>query len=426
VWSGTALQMAGRIWSAVCTFAILKLGADALTPADFGRFTFYLGLFSWLDSLVNLGTGEVAVQRTATAPGEVLSVLASARRIRFRMGLAGVLLVGGGALLAGERGAGWILLATLYPVTHVLELSTTVFKNRIAWGTPVAVRALASTTSLACVASLAQTGNAQPALYLLAVAIGSTLGNVLLHLASRRHLPRAEGPIVPATGIFAAAWPLGLSSICAMTYFYVDNVFVRVFRGEEELGPYNVAVRVMSVLIMVAQYSTLSALPWLARRHAEGRLGDAILKIGPPLFALAGLGAGLLMPWTEKILELVQPGFAIAGPALRWLLGAMAAIYAGSLLLTAVVAEGNNRAKLKIQFGGLVLNILANLWAIPNYGITGAGATTFATELFVALGAAVTLSRSGHALFRQGRWALWLGGPTLFLLAAWCSSLLPL
>ena len=68
---------------------------------------------------------------------------------------------------------------------------------------------------------------------------------------------------------------------------------------------------------------------------------------------------------------------------------------------------------------------LANFWAVPRYGITGAGMTTFATELFVAIGAGIALSMSGVPLFRGYRWALWLGGPVCFALAAWSSSFLP-
>jgi O-antigen/teichoic acid export membrane protein len=433
VWRGTFLQMLGRLWSAACTLVILRLAAGSLSAADFGRFTFYLNLFAWLDSFVNLGTGEVAVQRTANHPEAVPSVLKAARRVRLATGAIGVAIVGGGAILLGERGSGWILLAACYPVSHVLELSTTVFKNRISWGMPVAVRWVAATASLTCVFLLARSDSDQPALFLLAVACGSTLGNVLLHVFARPHLPRPHGHVEPASGIFSAAWPLGLSSMCAMAYFYVDNVFVRAIAGEEALGPYNVAVRVMSILIMVAQYTTLSALPWLARRHAQGQLADAILRIGPGLFALAGFGAGLLWPWTERILALFEPAersagppFAIAGTSLRWLLCAMTSIYAGSLLLTAVVAMGNNRAKLWVQSSGLALNVVANFWAVPAYGITGAGMTTFATEFFVAIAAGIALTRSGIPVFRGGRWALWLGGPAAFALAAWISSGLPI
>src|SRR5688572_29840694 len=64
VWHATLLQALGRFWSAACTLTLLYLAADALPLAAFGRFTFYLAVFALLDSLANMGTGQVAVQWT--------------------------------------------------------------------------------------------------------------------------------------------------------------------------------------------------------------------------------------------------------------------------------------------------------------------------------------------------------------------------
>ncbi|MBK8178078.1 MAG: lipopolysaccharide biosynthesis protein [Planctomycetes bacterium] len=426
VWRGTAFQVAGRLWSAVCTLWILRIAGTELGDAEFGRFTFYLSLFTWLDTFVNLGTGEVAIQRTAAEPGAVPAVLAAARRIRVVSGLVGVLVVAAVCFGFDEPGAGWIALAACYPITHALELSTLVWKNRISWGRPVAIRALASTASLGAVGWLAGQDAEEPARYLVAVAVGSTLGNVLLHLAARGELPRAAPGSAAERGLFRAALPLGLSALCAQGYFYVDNLFVRTMLGDEALGPYNVAVRAMSLLLMLAQYATLSALPWLARCSAEGRLESAIQRLGPALFAFAGIVAGGLWPWTRELLELLVPGSGDAAVSLRWLLLAVAAIHVGSLLLTAVVASRDNQAKLWIQGGGFVLNVLLNFWAVPAYGIAGAGMTTFATETFVALGAAAALGRRGVVPFRGRAGLLWLAGPLLFLASAWISGRLPL
>lgn len=416
VWRGTAWQVLGRVWSAACTLTTLWLTAGLLSADAFGRLTFYLALFIWLDSLVNLGTGQVAVQRTAADPDALPSVLRTGRRIRVTTGVLGVLLVGGGAFAFGEAGAAWILLATLYPITHALELSTVVFRNRIVWGVPVAIRAIAAGASLAAVVTLWALGDQEPARYVLAVAVGSTLGNVLLHRAARPHLPPVPASTPPAPGFLRAALPLGISALAAQTYFYVDNVFIRVYRGEEELGPYNVAVRLMSLSIMVAQYASLASLPWLTRRAAAGELRAAVGRIGPVLFAAAGLGTGLVWPWAEELLELFKPGFAVAGDALRWLLLSAAAVYVGATLLTAAVAAGRTRAVLAISVVGLAVNLVGNFWWVPLEGIEGAAATTFVTEVVVALGGALVLARSGAALTGAGGGWRWFLGPFAFCL----------
>ena len=426
VWGGTGLLVLGRLWGSLCTFAVLFALAHELPDAAFGRYTFYLALFALLDSLADLGTGAVAVQRTSSAPGAIPEVLAAARRIRVGAGLLGTAVVGGGALLLGEEGALWIALATLYPVTHALELSATVFKNRIAWGVPVAVRVFASTLALVIVLSMAYSGVHDPALLLLGQVAGHSTANLALHLAARSHLPARRAVSVAVRPLLHAALPLGLAGLCQQAYFYLDNLFVRAIEGEVPLGHYNVGVRILSYTIMVAVYASLASLPWLSRRHAEGRLAEASAALVQPLFALAGLGAGLLMPWTELLLSFFGEGFEAAGPSLRWLLGATTIIYAGSGLMTAVVATGRTRAMLGIAAAGLALNVAGNAVLVPARGIEGAAIATLATELLVALLAAWALHRDGVRVLAAGRRWTWLGGPALLALGWWLSSYLPL
>ncbi len=426
VWRGTLLLVLGRFWGSACTLFTLLLLARHLSPENFGRYTFYLAVFMVLDSLADFGTGQVVVQRTAGDEAAIPGVLAAARRIRFATGMIGVLLVGIGAIVSKEDGAGWILLASLYPVTHIFELSATVFRNRIAWGIPVAMRAIAAGLSLAFVLVLYFADERSPARYLFAVALGSATANGLLHWASRKHLAKTRVGVVPVRELLVLAFPLGIASLCQQAYFYIDNLFVRAMLGAEPLGHYNIGVRVMSYGIMVAIYATQAALPWLARRFAAGDLASALARLSQPLFALAGLGAGLAWPWTEQLLALFGSGFDEAGPSLRWLLAATATVYAGAGFMTALVAAAQMRAILVIAAGALVVNVAANTVLIPRMGLAGAGAATLITEVSVTLGAAVALARIDVNVFRGARSIGWIGGPVCFALAALVSSLLPI
>jgi PST family polysaccharide transporter len=426
IWRGTILLVVGRLWGSACTFFTLWLLAHHLSPEAFGRYTFYLAVFMLLDTLADFGTGQIAVQRTAHDEAAIPEVLAATRRIRFAMGLLGVVVVGGGAFVFGEHGAGWILLASLYPVTHVCELSITTLRNRIAWGIPVTVRAIAAAMSLAFVLILRANDDREPTHYLCAVALGSGLANGILHLVSAKHLPRERARRIPIREIFLVALPLGIAALCQQTYFYVDNLFVRRICGPEALGQYNVGVRVMSYTIMVAIYATQAALPWLAREHQRGELASAVARLTQPLFALAGFGAGLLWPWTDKLLALFGPGFDAAGPSLRWLLCATTTIYAGAGLMTALVAAGRTRSILVIAATGLATNLVANTFLVPARGIEGAGIATFRAEAVVAVSAFVALARLGSSPLAGSRALGWLGGPLAFALAALLSSLLPL
>ncbi|MFO1011851.1 MAG: oligosaccharide flippase family protein [Planctomycetota bacterium] len=424
VWRGTVLLVLGRVWGSACTLLTWFLLSRHLAQDDFGRFTFYLAVFMLLDTLADFGTGQVAVQQTAHDEERVPEVLAAARRLRFLLGSLGVVLVGGGAFVLGERGAVWILLASLYPVTHVCELSTLVFRNRIAWGIPVAVRAFAAALSLSIVLVLRANGDLEPSHYVLGIAAGSATANFVLHAVSKKHLPQRAPRSIEVRALFLAALPLGVASLCQQAYFYVDNLFVRPICGEAEVGRYNTGVRVMSYGIMVAIYATQAALPWFARAHQKKELHHAVTKLTPPLFAAASFVLGAAWPWAGAILGLFHPDFASAAPSLRWLLLATATVYAGAGLMTALVAAGERKSILAIAAVALALNLALNAWLVPTQGITGAGLATFATELAVALGASIALVRVGASPWSGARAWSWLGGPVAFAAAALASSAL--
>ena len=421
VWSGTAMQAAGRIYGAACTFGVLALLARHLPKAEFGLYTFYIGVFLVLDALADFGTGAAAVQHTSTRPEALARTLAAARRVRLVAGGLGFAILAVGTHLAGEADAMWLTIAGLYPITHVLELSTVPLRNRIDWRLPAASRAFASTARVALVLALwsQDVGSAGP--FVLVTALGSSVANFLMaaiarHMAPVPKLSATERRALPFGPLLRLAAPLGIAGLAQQAYFHVDNLFVRPMAGEEELGIYNAGVRLMSFGIMVAQYAGLAALPWFARLHAEGRLAEGLARLGQPLFVLACAGAGLCLPLADRIMALLfGADFAAGGASLAWLLGALAVIYLGSIHLTAVVAVGRTRAVLWITLAALIANLIGNAYAVPRHGIEGAAATTLMTESLVAAGALLVLARGGVSSLAQ-RPVRWLAGPAVFAL----------
>ncbi len=425
VWSGALLQAAGRVFAAACTFAALALLARHLEPGAFGRYTFYLAVFALLDALTDFGTGAAAVQRSSTTPDAMGPVLRAARRLRRRMATVGALAVGGALVFLDEPDWPFVLAATAYQFTHGLELSATVYKNAVRWRVPVLARCLAAAARLLFVVLLLEFGVTSAGIHILATALGSSIANVVLHLVARRHLPPVVAPDRDvALDLWRIAWPLGLAAVCQQGYFYLDNLFIRAFLGEAELGRYNAAVRLMSFLLLGAQYASLAALPWLTRRRAAGDNGAAA-RLAVPLFAVASLALGALLPFGGSLLALgFGEPFRAAGAALAWLLGAVAVVHVGAVLMTAAVSFGATRSVLAIAVAALALNAALNAIWVPRFGIAGAGAATFATELVVTLGAGLALRRHGADLFAESPWR-WILGPVAFALGAALAGLIP-
>lgn len=392
VWTSAGWLVGGRVFGSSCTVVMLWLLAQRLTERNFGIFTFWLAVFLVLDGIVDFGAGQVAVQRSARRPSDLPSVLKTARRARL---VAATLVVGGvlaAASVMEEDGALFLGLAALYQLSHVLELSTIGWRNAIKWRSPVLVRAGASFASLVFVLALRATGEVRPLAYLAAVALGSTTGNVLLHAFGRRGLPNLVGVQAAPMGPFlAASIPIGAAAVCQQLYFHIDNVFVRALFGEEAVGHYSVAVRVMSLSIMGGVFASSAALPWLARAHGRGELLPATFRLTAVTGTMGLLISGALWPLRETLLKIFKPAFVDAAPALGWLLAAAAAVHIGAPLLTSVVARGDGRRVLGIAAGGLGINLIGNGLLAPAYGMEGAAIATFGTEIWVAAASLIAL-----------------------------------
>lgn len=405
VWASAGWLVAGRLYGSACTVALLWVAAQALDGPSFGRLTFWLAAFLVLDSAVDLGIGQIAVQRTAADPGDVGATVATARRVRLATGIAGAAVVAAYVFAAGEPDAVWIALASLYPITHALEVSTLGWRNAIRWRGPVMIRATAVSLSLLFVLGARALGLAGAGPFLFAIALGSTIGNVLLHWFGARHLPPGPHAAAPLGPFLQAALPMGLAGLAQQLYFHVDNVFLRVMRGVVEVGHYNVAVRVLSLGIAGAVLASSAALPWLTRAHAAGHVRAAALRLVVPLGGVGLALAAALWPLRATLLGLFGEEFRAAEGALGWLAGGLVAVHFGAPLLTAVVATGRLARVASIAVGALALNVALNAWLVPGRGMDGAAAATCATELFVALAALASLparSSSGAARIGEG------------------------
>ena len=399
VFSAAGWLIAGRLVGAACTFITLFALAQALDGDAFGRLTFWISVFLVLDGVVDFGTGATALQRMSVAPEEAGAVLRTARRARLGMALFVVAALVATGFVFEPDDAPFIAVAALYQLSHVLELSSLGWKDRIAWKSPVLVRTGAALCSLAAVLLVLLSGERRPLAYLVAIAFGSTLGNFALHYLGRPGLPSTEGIEPAPMGPFlAASIPMGTAAVCQQLYFHVDNVFVRASEGDTAVGHYGVAVRIMSLAIMGGVFAATAAQPWLSRAHMRGDLLRATLRL-TGLSALLGAAiVGCAFPLRAEILSVFGEEFQDAVPAMGWLLGAGFAVHIGAPVLTAVVAAGRGRSVLVAAATGLALNVLGNAWLVPTHGMEGAAMATLATEGWIvaaAFGALLRAQRLG-------------------------------
>jgi O-antigen/teichoic acid export membrane protein len=148
-------------------------------------------------------------------------------------------------------------------------------------------------------------------------------------------------------------------------------------RMERDLGIYQAGVRVAELLLMVP--GTLNTVLFAkAAAREEADLAQVTLR-SAQLALLLGLIACACMALVGQPLLVAVYGARFAGsflPALVVLLGCSALCFSGPLAGTLSGAGGYPRSVIYAQSAALGVNIAANLYLLPRYGIRGSAAAS--------------------------------------------------
>jgi O-antigen/teichoic acid export membrane protein len=158
--------------------------------------------------------------------------------------------------------------------------------------------------------------------------------------------------------------------------------------SEAAVGNYGVAVRLVETAILVPAFIGGAFLVTIAQtgpRTSRGQLQtvvasrNALLICLPMAFSL-GIAA-------DPIVEAVAgSSYKTAGTALLLLSPMVGLVATYSILANLQVANDRLGPLIWINFGGVLLKVGLNLYAIPRYGIEGAAVTAVVAEVFVVTG----------------------------------------
>ena len=224
-------------------------------------------------------------------------------------------------------------------------------------------------------------------LILLQVAI-NVLNALLFLLVAGRKMIRLEFGIDLSRylGILREAFPLAALAFLGVLYFRVDIIFLEKLRGEEVVGWYNAAYKLMDSL-MIFSGSIIGALfPYFSRlggmetRPQLKNLFENTFKY----FFMASLPLAILISAHSDQIVLLIYGehYRPAVPALRILIWAIPMIYVNAVFLYTLIAAGRQRDCAIAQGICAAGNILLNISLIPHWGYLGAAISTVVSEIF--------------------------------------------
>ncbi len=365
----------------------------ALGPAAIGQVSWALAVIAYLGVVVNPGLTTVGQRELAKDPGRGQELLALILTLQTVLAIVAyglvlavaaldlrgtavdiLLLIQGIGLFLAAWNTGWVLQANERMVAP--SIASLVFN---ALQLPLLLLLVHRPEDLYVYAVLCLPFPLLAAAY--------NLWHVGRHrLAS----PARLRPTLAGTwALLREAWPLALTQGAIAIYFNAGTIILGFTDGDDAVGQYATAYRLMMVAGVVTASMWNAYFPALARSH--DRPAQATMLSAEYLRLLAWMGFPIAaLGWScgRHVVELMYgPAFAATGPYFEWLCLNIAIIFLNYGVVASLVPWGRSRLQFKIVATGAATNLIASLVAIPLFGAWGAiGATLLAESVVFGLG----------------------------------------
>jgi len=184
------------------------------------------------------------------------------------------------------------------------------------------------------------------------------------------------------------ALPLGLITIFGIIYVRTDTVMLSLFEGDAVVGWYNAAYNLVLGFQFIPQLFMFSLLPSLSRYYVSSResLQETYEKSFKYLFILGlPISVGIFMLADEIIFLFYGNVFLNSVVALQILTWDIVLIFLCSCNGFVLISTNKQNQMAATVLIAAILNIILNLFLIPNYSYIGAGIATIITELFLVI-----------------------------------------
>ena len=226
----------------------------------------------------------------------------------------------------------------------------------------------------------------------LAVAMLPLLGSLQLvwgfWLMVRRYgMPRLRGSLASMRELIREVWPFAGTGILSQIYARTDIVLIGLILGTDEAGVYNVAYRIIFLLMFIPVFASHALMPQAARMFAESKEEltklfhkyiNFIILVAVPLVAVVWLAA------PDLILLLFGDDFDDSGAILRILTGVIFFGFLNVTLWTFLTAADRQGEAVRLEAASSVANIAGNAMLIPLIGLEGAAIATVASQGMLA------------------------------------------
>jgi len=368
---------------------VLPLVARAFGPAQFGQFAFAYSFASMFDVVYDAGLALTTTRELAAA-GRNAELLPDILLMKVALGVVGMSALGLGMVLITRDQATRISIVVLGIAFFVLEmvnLSFSVFRARQRMEYEFLVRIAQAVFLLSAVGVVAwRAPTVLNVSYAYLVSGLTTLGLAVAVMPGGlwRVRRRVRGEVWGK--LLRIALPLALAGGATTIYMNVDSVMLGAFGRITETGWYNLATRIMGVLLVPTSLMTVVIFPAFASTVASvdqtfRRRWDAW---SAAMIALGFYVACAVLATSDRVVQIVfGPDFHPTSLALKILAITVLLIFMYTPSYQAMIVFDRQRLLFWTLFAAAVMNVTLNVILIPVYGLYGSAWAVVVTHVFI-------------------------------------------
>lgn len=394
-----------RVAGLALTLLRLKFVAVYLGVETFGIYTFATYFVMMFGVLFDLGLPQIITREIATDHSKTSSYIFNALLLKAVLVIGTSILIALITVFSGFGGlTNWAIFFSVIIVgTNSL---TIVFVSSLQAHRKMKLVSLLSlatdiTTSLVIIGVLWM-GHGLRGL-LIGSAIVGTLSLPVAYAICKKSL------LLSPTAMDRSVWkhllregyPIAFSSLGISLYLYLTSTLLKYMKGDEIVGYYNAAFKIISILTLIPSTFVQVVYPFFSELYASGAEKlRSVLEVSVRFMLIISipLSVGTILIADKLVVTLYTEAFRYATTPLRILMLANLLGYANWVLYTFLAAINQQRFGMYITLTAGIAVVIANYFLIPTLGLTAPSISLACVEFALFVGAFLYLRQMNMKL----------------------------
>lgn len=405
--SNTVAQIIGKFAIAILGLAVVKISTGYLSVEGYGEYILIYEFLAFFGIAADLGLFTIAVKEMSQDESKIPKIIGNILSLRTILVTATMVLAIITAFLIPKyqdtRIPLGVAIASITVFLTILNGTTTsVLQAKLKMHISSATQVLGKLISVAFMVYVIFWGfptDNETGFYMLLFA--GNIGNFIMVIATD-HYVRKITPLEFRFDldiwkeVLVKSLPYGLALILNTVYFRIDSILISFIRGQQEVGIYGVAMKMLEHFAILPLYFMNSVLPVLTRAIKEGNekykkvisyAFDFLAAMSIPMVV-----GGVILAYpiifivsTPEFLSRLSEGFYGSDMAFKILIFALMFQFLNVLFAFILIAVNKQSKILYINAACVIFNIVTNLIFIPHYGFRGAAVTSVLSEMFILI-----------------------------------------